>query len=64
MNGSLVKTISKNVETIDSDITPIAWNGCNDKGIRLSNGAYIYRVRVRTLEGTYLESSNKLIIIK
>jgi len=64
MNGSLVKTISENVETIDSDITPIAWNGCNDKGIRLSNGAYIYRVRVRTLEGTYLESSNKLIIIK
>ena len=64
INGIHVKTIHQTVPTINYSISPIEWNGRNDAGVKIESGVYIYNIKVLTTDGSYLESSNKLIILK
>ena len=64
ISGAHVKTIHQIVPTVDYSISPIEWNGRNDAGAKIESGVYIYNIKVLTTEGSYLESSNKLIILK
>jgi len=64
INGSLVKTIITTVEPVGYDISPIEWDGSNNFGAKIESGIYIYKIKVKTSDGSYLESSNKLIIVK
>jgi len=64
ITGVLVTTINQTVQTTGMNISPIVWNGCNDGGKRLDSGLYLYHLKVKTLSGSYLESSNKLVILR
>lgn len=64
ITGALVTTINQTVQTTGMNISPIVWNGCNDGGKRLDSGLYLYHLKVKTLSGSYLESSSKLIILR
>ena len=62
--GILVATIHKTVSTVGSSIEPIQWNGLNNDGAKLGSGTFLYHVKITTSGGSYIESSNKLIIIR
>jgi hypothetical protein len=64
ITGMLVKTIHQNVNSVGSSIVPVEWNGSDNGGYRLNSGTYLYHVKVMTSSGSYIESSNKLIIIR
>lgn len=64
ITGVLVKTIIQTAESNGASINPIEWNGCNSNGVRLESGVYPYHVEVKAVNGSYLESSNKLIILR
>ncbi|NTW33753.1 MAG: T9SS type A sorting domain-containing protein, partial [Bacteroidetes bacterium] len=64
ISGMLIKTIIERGLALENKINPIEWNGCNDNGKRLESGMYLYNIRVKTTNGFFLESSNKLIILK
>ena len=62
--GVHVKTLSQTVQTSSSNSIPIVWNGCSNSGEILNSGIYLYHIKVKTPDGVYLESSNKLILLK
>ena len=64
ISGILIKTINQKGIALENKINPIEWNGCSNSGKRMESGMYIYNIKVKTYNGSYLESSNKLIILK
>jgi len=62
--GVLVKTISQTTESSLNSVYPIEWNGCNDNGVQLKSGVYPYHIKVKAVNGSYLESSSKLVILR
>jgi hypothetical protein len=64
LTGMLVATINKKVSSVGSSIVPIEWNGYNNWGEKLNSGTYLYHIMITTSGGSYIESSNKLIIVR
>lgn len=64
ISGKLVKTIQQkvNMEGFRSD--PIDWDGTDDFGDKIGRGVYVYRLRVKPLEGQTVEKLEKLVILK
>ncbi|MFL5765374.1 MAG: type IX secretion system sortase PorU [Bacteroidia bacterium] len=63
ISGKLVKNIDQFVHTEGFRSDPIDWDGRDDFGDRIGKGVYIYRIKVKTSEGSTAEKYEKLVIL-
>lgn len=63
ISGKLVKNISKFVQAEGYRSDPIEWDGRDDFGDKIGKGVYVYRLRVKTTEGSTAEKFEKLVIL-
>jgi flagellar hook assembly protein FlgD len=63
VSGKLVKTIAKTINTGGNRSCEVEWDGRDDYGGKLGRGVYIYRLRVRTMDGKSQEKLEKLLIL-
>ncbi len=64
VSGRLIKTIDEFVITDGYRSEPIYWDGLDDFGDRIGRGVYIYKIRVRSYDGSYAEKLEKLVILR
>ncbi len=64
VSGRLIKTIDQFVITSGYRSEPIYWDGLDDFGDRIGRGVYIYKLRVRSQDGTFAEKLEKLVILR
>ena len=64
VSGKLVKTINQLVQTDGFRSAGIPWDGLDDFGDQLAKGVYIYRLKVKSPDGTSDEKLEKLVILK
>lgn len=63
ISGKLVKNINKFVQAEGYRSDPIEWDGRDDFGDKIGRGVYIYRLKVKTSQGTTAEKYEKLVIL-
>jgi hypothetical protein len=63
VSGKLVKTIQQDLFADGYREASITWNGLDDYDDRLARGVYIYRLKVRSSNGTIAEKYEKLVIL-
>jgi flagellar hook assembly protein FlgD len=63
VSGKLVKNISKYVQAEGYRSDPIEWDGRDDFGDKIAKGVYVYRIKVKTSQGTTAEKYEKLVIL-
>jgi len=64
IKGQLLKVIKEKIRTEGFNSEPIEWNGISDTGNSLSKGIYIYRLKLKTKNGTEEYATNKLVFLK
>lgn len=64
ISGKLVKTINQDVVTNGFRSSGISWDGLDEYGDQLAKGVYVYRVKVKTIDGKLAEKTEKLVILK
>ncbi|MEA2042954.1 MAG: type IX secretion system sortase PorU [Bacteroidota bacterium] len=64
ISGKLVKTIYEQTQAQGYRAGPYHWNGRDDFGQKIGRGTYIYKVKIRTSDGTVKEKYQKLLILK
>ena len=63
ISGKLVKTIDQFISMEGFRSAPIDWDGRDDFGDKIGRGVYIYRVKVKTNDGSSAEKYEKLVIL-
>ncbi len=63
ISGKLVKTIDQFIGMEGFRSAPIDWDGRDDFGDKIGRGVYIYRVKVKTNDGSSAEKYEKLVIL-
>lgn len=63
VSGKLVKNIDQYVQAVGFRSDPIEWDGRDDFGDRIGKGVYVYRIKVKTSEGSVAEKFEKLVIL-
>lgn len=64
VTGRLVKTIMEDVKTTGFRVDGIQWDGKDEFGDQLAKGVYVYRVRVRNVDGETAQAMQKLYLLK
>ena len=64
VSGKLIKTINQLVNTQGFRSEGISWDGKDDFGDQLAKGVYIYKLKVKSIDGTYAEKTEKLVLLK
>lgn len=64
VSGRLIKTIDEFVMTNGYRSDPIHWDGLDDFGDRIGRGVYLYKLRVRSQDGSFAEKLEKLVILR
>lgn len=64
VSGRLIKTIDEFVMTNGFRSDPIYWDGLDDYGDKIGRGVYIYKMRVRSSDGSFAEKLEKLVILR
>lgn len=64
VSGKLVKTIQRDIFSESYRIDDIYWDGRDDFGDPIGKGAYIYKLEVRTEDGSSAHRFEKLVILK
>jgi hypothetical protein len=64
ISGRLVKTIQQQVQTLGFRSEGIEWDGKDDFGDQLAKGVYVYRLKVKNMDGQIAEKTEKLVILK
>ncbi|MEN9442386.1 MAG: hypothetical protein RLZ33_2463, partial [Bacteroidota bacterium] len=64
VSGKLIKTINQLVNTQGFRSEGIAWDGRDDFGDQLAKGVYIYKLKVKSIDGTFAEKTEKLVLLK
>jgi len=62
-SGNIVKTIEESVITSGYRIPEITWDGCNETGVRVAKGMYIWRVEAITQDKERSVASGRVIIL-
>ncbi|MBE9510168.1 MAG: T9SS type A sorting domain-containing protein, partial [Bacteroidetes bacterium] len=62
MSGNLVRSFVRQITPGGYRTEPMVWNGRNENGKKLSAGTYIYRIIVRSSDGTNQKVSGKMIM--
>lgn len=63
VSGKLVKSISKYVQAEGYRSDPIEWDGRDDFGDKIGKGVYVYKLQVKTSDGSTAEKFEKLVIL-
>jgi hypothetical protein len=63
VSGKLVRTINQQMYAEGFRSQPIEWDGRDDYGDKIGRGVYIYRMYVRSSDGTSAEHYEKLVIL-
>jgi hypothetical protein len=63
VSGKVIKTISKNINTIGYRVNDIAWDGLDDYGDKIGRGVYIYRVTIKDEFGKKVSQYQKLVVL-
>ncbi len=63
VSGKLVKSISQFVYAEGFRSEPIDWDGRDDFGDKIGRGVYLYRVKIKTSNGSTAEKYEKLVIL-
>ena len=63
VSGKLVKSISQFVYAEGFRSSPIEWDGRDDFGDKIGRGVYLYRVKIKTSDGSTAEKYEKLVIL-
>jgi hypothetical protein len=63
VGGKLIKTISQTINTPGNRSNEIEWNGKDEYGQKIGKGLYVYRVRVKTLNGKTANKWERLVIL-
>jgi hypothetical protein len=64
VSGKLIKTINEHVVCQGYRADQIDWNGRDDFNDPIGRGVYIYRLRVKTVDGKTAEKFEKLVVLK
>lgn len=64
VSGKLVKTINQLVQTQGFRTDGVVWDGRDDFGDQLAKGVYVYRLSVKSPDGTQAEKIEKLVLLK
>ncbi len=64
VSGKLIRTLS-NYQICDGyRNNPLTWDGKDEFGDKIGQGAYIYRLKIRTADGETAEKIEKLVILR
>ena len=63
VSGKLIKTITQTINTPGNRSSEIEWDGRDDFGQKIGRGVYVYRLRVRSLNGKTAEKWERLVIL-
>ncbi|MGZ3937461.1 MAG: type IX secretion system sortase PorU, partial [Flavisolibacter sp.] len=61
--GKLIKTISQTINTPGNRSNDIEWDGRDEYGQKVGRGVYVYRLRVKTLNGKTASKWERLVIL-
>ncbi|MFM7023571.1 MAG: type IX secretion system sortase PorU [Flavobacteriales bacterium] len=64
VSGKLIKTINEAVYADEKRVGPIEWDGLDDYGDAIGRGVYIYKIKVKSDNGTSDNVLEKLVILK
>lgn len=64
VSGKLVKTINQLVNTQGFRSEGISWDGKDEFGDQLAKGVYIYKLKVKSIDGIIAEKTEKLVLLK
>ena len=64
VSGRLIKTLDEFVITNGYRSEPMYWDGLDDFGDRIGRGVYVYKLRVRSQDGSFAEKLEKLVILR
>lgn len=63
ISGKLVKTLQTDAVTNGNHFDQLSWDGKDDYGDPIGKGAYIYKVKVKSVSGESAEQLQKLVIL-
>jgi hypothetical protein len=64
VSGKLVKTIQGKIFNEGFRSEELQWDGLDDYGDRIGKGVYLYKLKVRTQDGSSAEKFEKLVILR
>jgi len=64
ISGKVVKTFHHNSTTAGSHFDNISWDGRDTHGDRLGRGVYLYKIKVKSEDGSEAEAVEKLVLLK
>ncbi|MFM9027478.1 MAG: type IX secretion system sortase PorU [Bacteroidota bacterium] len=64
ISGKLIKTVSGQIFSEGFRSDELTWDGLDDYGDRIGKGVYLYKLKVRTPEGSSAEKIEKLVILR
>lgn len=63
VGGKLVKTLKTTIFAVGNRSDEVEWDGRDEFGSKLGRGVYIYKLRVKTLDGKIAETWEKLYLL-
>jgi hypothetical protein len=64
VSGKLIKTIQGKIFNEGFRSEELQWDGLDDFGDRIGKGVYLYKLKVRTADGSSAEKFEKLVILR
>lgn len=62
-NGSLIDRLQTTVSSSGKNSTPLRWD-MDDRGIRIRNGLYLYRITIRSADGKLASKAGKMVVVR
>lgn len=63
LTGKLIKTISQTINTLGNRSNEIEWDGRDEFGKKIGRGVYVYRLRVKTIDGKTADKWERLVVL-
>jgi hypothetical protein len=63
VSGKVIKTITRNINSVGYRVDDITWDGRDDYGDKIGKGVYIYRISLRDDDGKKVSQYQKLVIL-
>jgi hypothetical protein len=63
VTGKVIKTITKNINTLGYRVDDITWDGLDEYGDKIGRGVYIYRISLKDESGKKVSQYQKLVIL-
>jgi hypothetical protein len=63
VGGKIVKTLNSDIIASGSHFSDLKWDGLDEFGDKISNGVYVYKVKLKAPNGTHTEKIEKLVIL-